>query len=146
MVRLLVEKGADPKLATRSGINAVMAAAGLGTREEDTTGRHKTEAEIIASIGLCLKAGADVNAVDSRGQTALHGAAAKGYAQVIAYLAEHGANPNLKDKQGKTPLDAAIGNAGGGGGFDGSRKDVHDNTAKLLRQLMAADAAKNTAQ
>ncbi len=146
VVRLLLEKGADPKLATRSGINSVMAAAGLGTKEEDTVGRFKTQADIIASIDPCLKAGADVNAVDSRGQTALHGAAAKGYDQVVKYLAEHGANLSLKDKQGKTALDAAIGNAGGGAGFDGSRKDVHESTAKLLRQLMAADAAKNAAQ
>ncbi len=145
-MRLLLEKGADPKLATRSGINPVMAAAGLGTKEEDTTGRFKTEADIIASIGPCLKAGADVNAVDSRGDTALHGAASKGYDQVIKYLAEHGANLDLKDKQGKTALDAAIGNASGGGGFDGSRKDVHESAAKLLRQLMAGDAAKGSAQ
>jgi ankyrin repeat protein len=146
VVGLLLEKGADPKLATRSGINPLMAAAGLGTKEEDTAGRFKTEADIIASIDLCLKAGVDVNAVDSRGETALHGAASKGYDQVIKYLAEHGANLNLKDKQGKTALDAAIGNAGGGGGFDGSRKDVHESTAKLLRQLMAGDAAKGSAQ
>jgi hypothetical protein len=145
VVRLLLAKGADPKLGPRA-INAVMAAAGLGTKEEDTTGRFKTQADIIASIEPCLKAGADVNAVDSRGQTALHGAASMGYDQVVKYLAEHGANVSLKDKQGKTALDAAVGNGGGGGGFDGSRKDVHESTAKLLRQLMAADAAKNAAQ
>jgi ankyrin repeat protein len=146
VVRLLIERGADPKLATRAGINSLMAAAGLGTKEEDTTGRHKTEAEAIQAIELCLKAGADVNAVDTRGDTALHGAAGKGYDEVVKFLAEHGSNLSLKDKQGKTALDAAIGNAGGGGGFDGSRKDVHESTAKLLRQLMAADAAKASAQ
>jgi uncharacterized protein len=145
VVRLLVAKGADPKLGPR-GIDAVMAAAGLGTKEEDTTGRFKTQADIIASIEPCLKAGADVNAVDSRGQTALHGAAQMGYDQVVKYLAGHGANVSLKDKQGKTALDVAVGNGGGGGGFDGSRKDVHESTAKLLRQLMAADAAKGSAQ
>ena len=146
VVRLLLEKGADPKLATRAGINPAMAAAGLGTKEEDTTGRHKTEAEIIASIELCLKAGADVNAQDSRGQTALYGAAEKGYDKVVKYLAEHGAKLDMKDRQGKTALDAAIGNAGGGGGFDGSRKDLHESTANLLRQLMAGDPAKSSAQ
>jgi uncharacterized protein len=146
VVRLLLEKGADPKLATRTGINPAMAAAGLGSKEEDTTGRHKTEADAIATIDLCLKAGADVNAQDSRGETALYGAAFRGYDQIVKYLAEHGANLSLKDKQGKTALDAAIGNAGGSGGFDGSRKDVHESTAKLLRQLMAADPAKNSAQ
>jgi ankyrin repeat protein len=137
-VKFLLEHGADPKLATRSGINPLMAAAGLGTKEEDTTGRFKTEAQIMETIGLCLTAGADVNAVDSRGQTALIGAAEKGYDKVIQFLADHGAKLDLKDKQGKTALDAALGNAGGGGGFDGSRKDVRDETANLLRKLMAA--------
>jgi ankyrin repeat protein len=146
VVRVLLQAGADPKLATRSLINPVMAAAGLGTKEEDTTGRHKTEAQIIETIDLCLKAGADVNAGDSRGQTALIGAAEKGYDKVIQFLADHGAKVDLKDKQGKTALDAALGNAGGGGGFDGSRKDVRDATANLLRQLMAASAAKGSAQ
>ena len=138
VVKLLLEHGADPKLATRALINPAMAAAGLGTKEEDTTGRFKTEVEIIETIDLCLKAGSDVNAQDSRGQTALHGAATKGYDKVIEYLAAHGAKLDLKDKQGKTALDAALGNAGGGGGFDGSRKDVRNGTADLLRRLMAA--------
>ena len=145
VVRLLLAKGADPKLATRSGISPVMAAAGLGSREEDTTGRHKTEADIIASIEPCLKAGADVNAVDSKGQTALHGAASKGYVQVVKYLAAHGANLGLKDKQGKTALDAALGNGVRGGGFDGDRKDVHESVADVLRQLMA-EPGKSAAQ
>src|SRR5206468_9744155 len=37
LVRLLLEHGANPKLATRNEINPVMAAAGLGTKEEDGT-------------------------------------------------------------------------------------------------------------
>ena len=112
VIALLLEKGADPKLTTRNGINPVMAAAGLGTKEEDTVGRKKTEKEAIDSIELCLKAGVDVNAVDSRGQTALHGAAQKGWNQVVQYLADHGAKLDVKDKKGLTPVDAAMGLAG----------------------------------
>ena len=38
-MRLLLEHGADPKLSpTRSGITPLMAAAGLGTSEQDTHG------------------------------------------------------------------------------------------------------------
>jgi len=134
-IKLLLAKGADPKLATRAGINPLMAAAGLGTKEEDTTGRHKTEADAIESIKLLLAAGTDINAANGQGQTALHGAAEKGYDQVVKFLAANGAKVDLKDKQGRTALDAAMGLAGGGGGFDGSRKDVHESTAALLRQL-----------
>jgi uncharacterized protein len=136
VIALLLEKGADPKLATRNGITAVMAAAGLGTKEEDTVGRKKTEKEAIDSIDLCLKAGADVNSVDSRGQTAMHGAAQKGWNQIVQYLADHGAKLDVKDKKGLTPLDAAMGLAGGLG-FDNTTGEVHESTAALLRQLMA---------
>ncbi len=147
VVKLLLKAGADPKLSTAKAlINAPMAAAGLGAREEDNTGRGKTEAQVIETIDLCLKAGADVNAVESRGQALIHGAAQWGYDKLIEYLAAHGANVSLKDHQGKTALDVALGNGGNGGGFDQSRKDVHDATAKLLRQLMATNAAKASAQ
>jgi len=134
VVKLLLDKGADAKLATRNGINPLMAAAGLGTKEEDTTGRFKTEDMAIATIDLCLKAGADVNAIDSKGDTALHGAAQKGYDKVIAYLAAHGATIDIKDKQGKTPLDAALGKTGGLG-FDGTAGELHASTAELLKKL-----------
>jgi uncharacterized protein len=136
VVKLLLDKGADPKLATRTGINPVMAAAGLGTKEEDTAGRLKTEDTAIATIDLCLKAGADVNAADSKGDTALHGAAQKGYDKVIEFLAAQGATIDAKDKQGKTPRDAALGKSGGLG-FDGTASDVHTSTADLLQKLAA---------
>jgi uncharacterized protein len=143
VVKLLLAKGADPKLSTKFGMTPVMAAAGLGTKEEDTTGRKKTEAEAIAAIELCLAAGADVNAVDNQGDTALHGAAQKGSDQVVQYLADHGAKLDVKDKKGRTPLDAANGLMGNGG-FDGSRRDVHESTVALLRKLMGRPEAADT--
>ncbi len=136
-MRLLLAKGADPKLATRAGITPLMAAAGLGSKEEDTTGRFKTEADAIEAIKLCLDAGVDINAANGQGQTALHAAALKGYDKIVQFLADHGANLQAKDRNGKTPLDAALGLAGGSGGFDGSRRDVHESTAELIKKLMA---------
>jgi ankyrin repeat protein len=144
VIQVLLDKGADPKLATKVGMTPIMAAAGLGTKEEDTTGRKKTEAEAMASIKLCLDAGADVNAVNNQGDTALHGAAQKGSDQVVQFLADHGAKLDIKDKRGRTPLDAANGLMGNGG-FDGSRRDVHESTVALLRKLMAVPEAKATA-
>ena len=134
-MRLLLEHGADATLTTRNGVNAVMIAAGVGTREEDTTGRRKVEADAVEAIALCLAAGVDVNAADTRGQTALHGAALQGLDQVVRFLAEHGATLDVKDKRGFTPLDAAMGLAGGRG-FDGKAAVPHESTAALLRQLM----------
>jgi uncharacterized protein len=137
VVSMLLEKGANPNLATRNGINPLMAAAGLGTNESDAVGRKKTEKEAIDTIELCLKAGVDVNAVDSKGQTALHGAAQKGWDEVVQYLADHGARLDVKDKKGLTPIDAAMGLAGGLG-FDNTTGDVHETTSALLRKLISA--------
>src|SRR6202021_1077658 len=88
-----------------------------------------------------LDAGADVNAIDNQGDTALHGAAQKGDDQVVQFLVDHGAKLDIKDKKGRTPLDAAMGLMGNGG-FDGTRRDVHESTAALLRKLMAVPEAK----
>lgn len=137
VMSLLVAKGADAKLATRSGINPLMAAAGLGTKEEDAVGRKKTEQEAIASIEICLKAGVDINTADSAGDTALHGAAQKGWDEVVQYLADHGAKLDIKDQKGLTPLDASMGLLGGLG-FDHTTGDVHESTAALLKKLIAA--------
>ena len=105
-MRLLLKRGADPNIATGSdvpvdvsqpvrrqpgGINPLMAAAGLGSKEEDSVGRYKTEAQSIEAIQVCLEAGVDVNAVDGRGQTALYGAALQGYDEVVKFLLSKGA-------------------------------------------------------
>jgi uncharacterized protein len=135
VVKFLLEKGADPKLTTRNGINPVMAAAGVGTKEEDTTGRHKTSADMIETIRLCLAAGVDINAADSNGRTALHGAALQGFDPVVQFLVEQGAKLDAKDRNGRTPLDMAMGLAGGAG-FDGQSALAHESTATLIRKLM----------
>jgi ankyrin repeat protein len=136
-MKLLLEHGADPTLGvTRSGISPLMAAAGLGTSEADTTGRQKTQAQAIEAIQLLLDLGIDVNAAASDGQTALHGAAMQGYDDVIRFLAAQGAKLDTPDKDGFTPLDVALGKAGGFG-FSGNEGVVREKTAALLRELMA---------
>ncbi len=153
MMRLLLKRGADPKIATGSdtpqdvnsgpqrrnpgGINPLMAAAGLGSKEEDTVGRKKTEADAIEAIKVCIDGGVDVNAADGRGQTALYGAALMGYDEVVKFLLAHGANPAIKDQRGFTALDAAEGRAGGFG-FGGGSANPHPSTAKLLREAISS--------
>jgi ankyrin repeat protein len=139
-MQLLLEHGADPALApTRSGITPLMAAAGLGTAEQDTTGRYKTQAQAIEAIQLLLDRGADVNAAATDGRTALHGAALQGYDEVIKYLAAKGAKLGAEDSKGFTPLDTALGRAGGFG-FTGGEGVVREGTASVLRQLMGEKA------
>ena len=137
-MRLLLEFGADPTFATNRGVDALMLAAGVGTTEQDTTGRYKTEAEAIEAIDILLGLGLDINAADSRGRTPLHGAAMQGYDVVIAALAARGADLNAADNNGFTPLDTALGLAGGFG-FSGREGVVREDTAALLRSLMGSD-------
>jgi ankyrin repeat protein len=139
-MELLLERGADPTLGpTRSGINPLMAAAGLGTNEADTTGRQKTQTQAIEAIQLLMDRGLDVNAQANDGQTAVHGAAMQGYDDVIRFLAAAGARLDTPDKDGFTPLDVALGKAGGFG-FTGNEGVVREGTAALLRELMAASS------
>jgi hypothetical protein len=81
--------------------------------------------------------GLDVNAQANDGQTALHGAAMQGYDEVIKFLAGKGARLDTKDKDGFTPLDVALGKAGGFG-FAGQEGVVREGTAAVVRGLMAA--------
>jgi membrane protease YdiL (CAAX protease family) len=52
-----------------------------------------------------IEMGADVNAVyNSKGVTALEEAAYRSYPEMVRFLLEKGANPNVKDMDGQTPL------------------------------------------
>ena len=67
-----------------------------------------------------------------------------GYDQVVRYLAERGATLDVKDKRGFTPLDTALGKAGGLG-FDQASAQPHPTTAALLRELMSGRTAPSEA-
>jgi len=134
VIKILLEKGANPKAATRNGVNGIMMAANVATREEDMTGRNKTQKDAIETITLLLAAGTDVNGADNQGRTALHGAALWGLSDVITFLQKNGANLNAPDKRGYHPLDYARGLAGGFG-FGGSASVVHEDTAKVIADL-----------
>jgi ankyrin repeat protein len=123
-------------MTTSRGVNALMLAAGLGTAEQDTTGRYKTETQAIETIDLLLKSGIEIDAVDARGRTALHGAALQGYDDVVQALVDRGASLDVKDSKGFTPLDTAMGLAGGWG-FAGDVGVVQESTVELLRRLAA---------
>ena len=138
-VRLLLAKGADLSLANSRGITPVMAAAGLGSVDADTRGFYlseDTQHRAIESLTLLLKAGGDVNGKDSRGLTPLHEAARWGWNDVVRFLVDNGADLNAKDNRGNTPVDSALGKAGGNS-RGGQRIDVHQDTAELLKKLMA---------
>lgn len=110
LLRTLVELGADPSLANADNSTPLMAAAGLGTISpgEDPG----TETEALEAVKMILQLGADVNAVDNYGETAMHGAAYKHFPAVVEFLALNGARIdvwNQKNRHGWTPLTIAEG-------------------------------------
>lgn len=159
-MELLIAHGADVNQAQFIGISPVMAAAGLGSWDCDSRGkdiyqRADVQSRAVRALERLLDAGADVHAtidfergryccpVDNlgqsfnvlAGQTPLHGAAFWGWDDVVAYLVQRGANLHAKDARGMTPLDAALGRAGGNGLY-GQRIDVHEGTAALIERLL----------
>ncbi|HEY3245657.1 MAG TPA: ankyrin repeat domain-containing protein, partial [Phycisphaerae bacterium] len=69
-------------------------------------------------------------------QTALHGAAERGFTAFVKFLAANGADLQAKDANGRTPLDLARGVGRGGSGA--SAVEPFPETVALLESLMAA--------
>ncbi|HEY2380507.1 MAG TPA: ankyrin repeat domain-containing protein [Terriglobia bacterium] len=139
-IKLLLEHGANPNLPNTRNFIPIVAAAGIGSSDADTRGWFKTDdvqQRAIASLDLLLKAGGDINAKDTQGKTLLLGAAFWGWSDVVKYLAAHGADLSAKDNRGHDAVDTALGKAGGNS-RGGQRVDVHQDTADLLKQLIAA--------
>jgi ankyrin repeat protein len=110
LMKLLVELGADPSMPNGDGATPLIAAAGLGCLAPDE--EAGTEPECVEAVKYLLTLGADVNAVDRNGETAMHGAAYKSLPKVVHFLAENGAKIetwNTTNRWGWTPLRIAEG-------------------------------------
>ena len=101
-MRLLLRYGADPNLATPAGTTPLMAAAGVNWVVQQTY--TESPQAVLDAVKMCLDLGADVNATNSMGLTALLGAANRGSNDVIEFLAAHGARLDVKDREGRTAL------------------------------------------
>ena len=134
-MRLLLEKGADPNLATNSHVTALMAlAGGLGRKYgADLHVSPDEEKSAMQAMTLLLNRGADLNAANDAGQTALHAAAMVGANGVVRFLVDGGARLDAKNAQGRTPRDEAL---RGMANVDGALNDPHLDTAALLAELM----------
>jgi uncharacterized protein len=110
-VTLLVAAGADPSKAIGDGSTPLMAAAGLGAPrggdEEVTEAGDRSDP--VDVIKVLIDKGADVNAVNNAGMTAMHYAVQRGSDRIVEFLASRGARFDLKNKQGKTAADLARG-------------------------------------
>lgn len=160
-VRLLLEHGALVDLPNAQGHTPLLVVSGIQWHAAPTRGRFKTEEASIETLQLLLDAGADINALtgdpalrpDERsgetdrsqamqrsgaarffvgGQTALHGAAKVGWNKIIRFLIDHGAVQEVRDEDGKTPFDLAMGRYSAG--FLLPPPEPIIDTAKLLQE------------
>jgi uncharacterized protein len=110
LLKALAAWGADPSLTNVDNSTPLMVAAGLATRSpgEDAG----TEPQVIEALEVLLSLGADINAVDNNGETAMHAAAYKNLPKVVKFLASKGETIDLwnrPNKFGWTPLAIAVG-------------------------------------
>ena len=132
-VRALIAGGADPFLTTDDGTAPLHVGAGVGP----ALGRFYTERmkrDALEIVRLLVELGADVNAAGEHAWTALHGAAYMGIDPVIQYLVDQGADLDVFDEYGQTPLsiaNAAI-TVGVNDYYYQSSRIVHQSTVDLL--------------
>ena len=115
-LKVLADHGAKPFIAPDNGVSALQAAMGVpAISQENRRNRvgvpladaFEREALVLELARIVLGLGADVNAVDARGNTALHDAVRTGFSQVVDFLVHQGANADLRNDRDQTPLTLA---------------------------------------
>lgn len=123
VLNALLTRGADPNVKDKRGytalshaveamyedvVDALMNRPNLDTNSQGLNGRPVLLAYVWrddkARVEKLLAHGANVNAQDADGDTALHGAARSGNVEIARILLDKGANLNAKNNQGGTPL------------------------------------------
>jgi ankyrin repeat protein len=145
LMKLLLTRGADPKIFTKLGVTPLSAAAGIGW-VEGITSEH-SPAQTVEAVKLLLELGIDPNFQADTGRTALHGAAHKGATEVVRVLVAAGARMDIRDfgntdNRGSAELAAhtwlPIDYADGLVRVGVQSAIAHPETAKVLRELMIA--------
>jgi ankyrin repeat protein len=149
-MRTLLQNGALVDLPNVQGVTPLIAAAGMGTstRDRGLNFGGNVEQRTIETLRLLLDAGADVNAsivssynrtariardssmTEREGHTALYGAIRRGWADVTEFLIANGAEVDIADARGRTPVDVAMGRIGG------RDNTVSEAIADSLRQYL----------
>lgn len=133
-MRLLVELGANPTLATDAGITPLLAASGIGYWEGETPGGNQ---DALDAVKLTAELGNDPKAVIPPGgkmdptwlgANALHGAANRGASAMVRWLADKGVPLDVKSVKGVSPYHIAA-------GLDSGQFHAWPDTANVILQL-----------
>ncbi|HEY4214762.1 MAG TPA: ankyrin repeat domain-containing protein [Steroidobacteraceae bacterium] len=95
LLKLLVARGADPKINTKLGVTPLAAAAGIGWVEGVT--KERSAEETVEAVKYLLSLGINPNFQADTGRVALHGAAHKGATEVVKVLVAAGAKLDVRD-------------------------------------------------
>lgn len=129
VLKLLLEHGADPGMATVGGTTPLMVAAGVSWAVAETY--DEGPEALLEAVKLTHSLGNDINAVNSMGLRAIHGAANRGSNEIIEYLADNGALLDVADNEGRTPIRWAEGE------LTGARAPTRkQDTIMLLQALL----------
>jgi len=109
-MRLLVNRGANPSIASDDGDTPLMMAAGVGWIPGNFSQTAPDPNAWLNSVRYCIEElYLDINVQDKLGYTALHGAAWRANHDVINYLVQKGARLDLANKKGEYVSDMANG-------------------------------------
>ena len=95
LMKLLLSRGADPKINTMLNVSPLHVAAGIGWVEGITY--EWSQKATFEAVKMLIDLGLDVNLQADTGRTAMHGAAHKGRSDVVQILFDHGARVDVRD-------------------------------------------------
>jgi ankyrin repeat protein len=124
-------QGRPPMAYGGPGATPLIAVAGTGYSEGFAGNAHRyAPTGLLAAVKYLVdELGADVNAEDEDGNTAVHNAASRGDNEMILYLVSKGADVKKVNRRGQTTVDLANGPV--------QRTQPYPETIKLLESLGA---------
>jgi ankyrin repeat protein len=144
VMRLLATHGADPSLTDRAKNTPLIMAAGFAEGITHAVDRpQQDDKDALEAVRAAVELGADVNAKNDIGDTAIHGAAYVGANDIIQFLAEKGAKVDVENIYGQTAwtIAAEVMTAGLAKDKDLRPRNSHQNSAELLIKLGAKPLA-----